>query len=287
MLKKILFIITILFAGYNLYAEDMYISWIDNLRIREEPSQSGKVTGSLKKGDIVTSDTVEGETQKVVLNKTDYYGKWSRIKTADSKEGWVFSGALKNYYTVRDYSIYLDGNTITFIKDKKQVKKIPVNKSTIDIACLESGRYIILKPFEYQIEEGEGVFDKFTQVIIVDTASLKVIKTIDGHYPSSSVSPDNETVFLQDDLIGICSPPLTMNGLIYSMKKNKELLPGDYGLDGKWLNNDQFETIINAGREVKGMPDPGENSVYTEIVILDVKSEKIIHTGKYSKIADN
>ncbi len=288
MLKRILIVAAIIF-NCNLYADEKYISWIDNLRIRENPSQSGKIISSLKKGEIVTSDTAvaEGNVEKIVLNKTDYYGNWRKIRTADNKEGWVFSAALKNYYSINGYSIYLDDNSIKFFKDNKQVSRIPVDKLTIDIDCDEAEKYLFLRPYEYLDEGEDGIFNQYTQVIIVDSETLKVVKSIDGRYENISLSPDSSAAFIQSDTIGISSPTLTRDGMIYSIKKNKVLFKGDYGVNGKWIDNDKFETIVKAGKNVKGMPDPGENYLYTEVILLDIKSEKIIHTGKYEKAIDD
>lgn len=138
------------------------------------------------------------------------------------------------------------------------------------------------------MDEGEdGIFNQYTQVIIVDSETLKVVKSIDGRYENISLSPDSSAAFIQSDTIGISSPTLTRDGMIYSIKKNKVLFKGDYGVNGKWIDNDKFETIVKAGKNVKGMPDPGENYLYTEVILLDIKSEKIIHTGKYEKAIDD
>ena len=287
MFKKILLIITAIFLSINLYAENMYITWVDTIYVKDKPALSGKNIGSYTKGHIFTSGKIAGDTCIVVLDKIDYYGRWLSVKTADKKAGWVFTGALKNYFTIKGYPCYLKDKNITFFKGKKPACKIPVDNEVIDFQIDQSGNYIFIRPYKYYVEENDGVYDDYTALFIIDSSTLKMLKSFNGYFATISLSPDGNTVFIQADFIGISAPVFSQKGIMYSIKNDRVIFTGDYGVNSLWINSNQIQTVINSGRIIKDMPDPGSDYFYAETVLLDIKSGTVIHTGKFEKTADN
>ncbi len=75
----------------------------DNLRIRESPNTDSttKVVGKLKKWDKVTAiDCTETKTK---IDNLEY--PWYKIRLEDGKEGWVFGGFAKIYFSDEDLQL--------------------------------------------------------------------------------------------------------------------------------------------------------------------------------------
>ncbi len=75
----------------------------DSLRIRESPNteSSTKVVGKLKKWDKVTAiDCTETKTR---IDNLEY--PWYKIRLEDGKEGWVFGGFAKIYFSEEDLQL--------------------------------------------------------------------------------------------------------------------------------------------------------------------------------------
>lgn len=125
--------------GVTITETNIYVSTVDNLRIREMPELNGKVIGKLMRFEEVeyldemskteTSIEVEGEMKKA---------PWILIKTKNGVEGWVWRGfaVVINEYIdeIAGFSfkypkiIEYNGDKLSFSVNREKIVELPNNK---------------------------------------------------------------------------------------------------------------------------------------------------------------
>ncbi|MBT8234254.1 MAG: SH3 domain-containing protein [Saprospiraceae bacterium] len=71
-------------------------AWVDNLKIREEPSLSAKTVSTVKKRTALTlSGNRSDNEETIVLRGVAYKEPWLEVKSHKEVIGWVFGGAVK------------------------------------------------------------------------------------------------------------------------------------------------------------------------------------------------
>lgn len=76
----------------------MVYSWVDKLRLREEPNTKSAVIKELKEGEELKFTGKKSDfTQKISLRGQLYDEPWLEVETHDGKIGWAFGGGVKFY----------------------------------------------------------------------------------------------------------------------------------------------------------------------------------------------
>lgn len=72
--------------------------WIDQLKLRSEPSLSGTLLAELPLNSQVS---FQNETstfkQKITLDNVEYDERWLKVKTTTGQIGWVYGGGIRLY----------------------------------------------------------------------------------------------------------------------------------------------------------------------------------------------
>lgn len=72
--------------------------WVDQLKLRSEPSLSGAVLDELA---LNTQVVFQNETstfkQKITIENVEHDERWLKVKTANGKIGWVYGGGVRLY----------------------------------------------------------------------------------------------------------------------------------------------------------------------------------------------
>lgn len=85
-----------------------YVLAMDNLRLRNAPTQEGSILATLAKGSMVSDlGEVSKKLEVIQIDSLAYCEPWIKVKSADGKEGWIyaagidFSGAMDSLWDKR------------------------------------------------------------------------------------------------------------------------------------------------------------------------------------------
>lgn len=150
--------------GVTITETNLFVSTVDNLRIRETPDINGKVIGKIMRFEEVE---YQGATSQVEMT-LDVDGEqisapWIKVKTKTGVEGWIWGGFTKRLMELLDSELNLalrlpdniiiknsngSKKEVMFTYEKENIKNIPKNEllgygqkeSAEDMIALKEGK---------------------------------------------------------------------------------------------------------------------------------------------------
>jgi len=95
-------------------------AWVNELRMREEPTTNSPIVVTLKEGEPLDYAGEKSDfTEKISLRGTLFNEPWLKVSTKSGKEGWVFGGGVKFYKVGMDKSGTPYDDCLKLEKDRK------------------------------------------------------------------------------------------------------------------------------------------------------------------------
>ena len=95
-------------------------TWVNELRMREEPSTNSPIVVTLKEGEPLEYGGEKSDfTEKISLRGTLFDEPWLKVTTKSGKEGWVYGGGVKFYKVGADKSGTPYDDCFKLVKDRK------------------------------------------------------------------------------------------------------------------------------------------------------------------------
>ncbi len=95
-------------------------TWVNELRMREEPSTNSPIVFTLKEGEPLEYAGEKSDfTEKISLRGTRFDEPWLKVTTKSGKEGWVYGGGVKFYKVGADKSSTPYDDCFKLVKDRK------------------------------------------------------------------------------------------------------------------------------------------------------------------------
>ncbi len=259
-----------------------YLSWVNNLRIRQKPSLTSKVIGMLKKGEevIIINDDENKKMDKfekyleVKLSGENVRSHWIKIKTTNNIIGWVFKGALSNISYINNYKIYSIEDTIyisslsekkIILKDKisTKIKNYQYYKFISNITVKDANPYIIIIPSPWidPVNFYIGIFD---------TSSNTWNGKIYGYNHYIGLSPSKKYILVDNG-----TGATWRSTMIYSFKEKKSIYKFSPNFSTKWNADDSLNFKMKLFNSIRNLD-------YTNAKVQNVtwKEGKIIKKGK-------
>jgi len=239
------------------YAQDderpIYMTtYVDVLRIRNNPSLDGEIIGSIKRGEIVKVISIETnlpETE-VTINGNDLLGYWASIEKSDKTTGYVFKPLLTDFIQYENILIIHDYDSVVVYKDLKEINQLTPKtewngeKYSEVVSILFQGnkypffvaqkRYIIFLPSTNSHPYVHGIF-------IYDPIDNKIYNIdcmIEGQFHGFS-SSEKFMIFS----FGFISAP--RGTILYSFKSNEILFRGSVYKISDW-KGDSIEFYLKS-----------------------------------------
>lgn len=72
-----------------------YVLAMDNLRLRNAPTQEGSILATLAKGSMVSDlGEVSKKLEVIQIDSLAYCEPWIKVKSADGIEGWIYAAGI-------------------------------------------------------------------------------------------------------------------------------------------------------------------------------------------------
>jgi len=95
-------------------------TWVNELRMREEPSTNSPIVVTLKEGEPLDYEGDKSDfTEKISLRGTLFNEPWLKVTTKTGKEGWVYGGGVKFYKVGADKSGTPYDDCFKLVRDRK------------------------------------------------------------------------------------------------------------------------------------------------------------------------
>lgn len=95
-------------------------TWVNELRMREEPSTNSPIVVTLKEGEPLDFSGERSDfTEKISLRGTLFEEPWLKVSTKSGKEGWVYGGGVKFYKVGADKSGTPYDDCFKLVKDRR------------------------------------------------------------------------------------------------------------------------------------------------------------------------
>jgi len=159
-------------------AQTTLYTWVDNLRLRNEPNSSSKVMAEMKEGaPLIFMNEKSDFTQKVNLRGTIFDEPWLKVKTEKGIEGWVFGGGVRPYKTPTDqapspydqcYKYLHDNRFEKYTSCTKEIQAKQLKKDLRYVEKIENGlRFRLLGGNELELNSGASEMDPANEAIVM------------------------------------------------------------------------------------------------------------------------
>ncbi len=157
----ILVLISIIYSqdlpeGSVITETNLYVSKVDNLRIRETPDINGKVIGKIMRFEEVEyQNETSSNITEIMIEDQKVSAPWIKIETINNIIGWVWKGFIYKVYTFKDNKLQYQFQILSSGQNEycNYLDNLEVNKNI----TLKIERNMIINDIYREIETNENI----------------------------------------------------------------------------------------------------------------------------------